>query len=119
LRPVKLLLDENVGRRTCDILRARGIDVLFVGDEKRGAEDELIVREAKEEDRIIITCDKDFGFLALLHRPPGVVVLRLRREDTATKVEVITRLAEELGEQAYGKLVIAYEDRLRIRDIRP
>ncbi len=117
MRPVRLLLDENVGRRTCDILRARGIDVLFVGDEKKGAEDELIVREAKEEDRIIITCDKDFGFLALLHGPPGVVVLR--REDTATKGEVITRLVEELGEQAYGKLVIAYEDRLRIRDIRP
>jgi len=29
------------------------------------------------------------------------------------------RLVEELGERAYGKLVIAYEDRLRIRDIRP
>ena len=97
----------------------RGIDVLFVGDKKRGAEDERIVREAKEGDRIIVTCDKDFGFLALLQGPPGVVVLRPRREDTATKVEVIMRLVEELGERAYGKLVIAYEDRLRIRDIRP
>jgi len=35
LRPVKLLLDENVGRQTCDILRARGIDVLFVAYEDR------------------------------------------------------------------------------------
>jgi len=47
----------------------RGIDVLFVGDKKRGAEDERIVREAKEGDRIIVTCDKDFGFLALLQGP--------------------------------------------------
>ena len=46
-------------------------DVLSVGDEK-GAEDELVVREAREEDRTIMTCDKDFGFSALPHGPPGI-----------------------------------------------
>ena len=117
MRPVKLLLDENVGKRTSDALRDQGLDVVFVGDEKRGAKDEVIIDETKEKDRIIITCDKDFGFLALLHRPPGVVILRLKDERTNVKLKVIMGLVKALGERIYGKLVIAYEDRLRIREL--
>ena len=51
-------------------LRSQGHDVFSVYDDAQGADDESILRLACSEDRIVITCDKDFGELVFRDELP-------------------------------------------------
>ena len=75
---LKLLLDENIGLRIYYELKNRGYHAQSILMERRGIPDEEIVRIAMERDKIIVTMDKDFGYLAQAYNPPGVVILRLK-----------------------------------------
>lgn len=46
-------------------------------------------KRAKEENRVIITNDRDFGWLAITYKPPGVILLRLRKETVENKIKMI------------------------------
>ena len=77
---MKFKLDENIGRRGLELLRAAGHDVVTVRDEGlAGARDEQIFSVAASEGRAIITLDYDFA--QILRFPPqngaGTVVLEL------------------------------------------
>jgi predicted nuclease of predicted toxin-antitoxin system len=47
-----------------------GFDAISVIEIMRGAEDIEVIQKAREENRIIITNDKDFGWLATIYKPP-------------------------------------------------
>ncbi len=49
--------------------------------------------------------DKDFGYLAQAHKPPGVVLLRLRNPIIENRVKAIIR-AVKLGGQLYGYITV-------------
>ena len=61
----------------------------------RGASDEEIIRLAKDENRIIVTMDKDFGYLALSYSPPGLILLRLIDAKPWNRLRAILRLVEK------------------------
>jgi predicted nuclease of predicted toxin-antitoxin system len=59
----RILADENVERATVNVLRKLGHDVERLGDVAElgfGADDESIVRYARDHDRLILTQDDDF-----------------------------------------------------------
>lgn len=75
----KLLADENIHPLVVRFLRQQACDVedvLALGLAQ--ASDDVILREAFNQSRIILTHDRDFGRLAILGRQPlyGVVFLR-------------------------------------------
>ncbi len=117
-REPKLLLDENIGLRVFDELKRRGYHVQSVLVEKRGASDEEVVREAISHDKIIVTMDKDFGYLAQAYNPPGVIILRLRDPTIPNRIRAILR-ALQLGERLYGYITIVTDTRIRRRPILP
>ena len=112
----KLLLDENIGFRVYGILLDKGYDVKTILKEKRGAPDEEIIKIAAEQNRIIITLDKDFGYLAQAYKPPGIVLLRLRNPIVENRVKAIIR-AIKLGGQLYGYITVVEDYRIRKRPI--
>ena len=75
---MKFLVDESTGIGVSKKLKLMGLGSVSVIDCMKGAEDEEIMKRAVEEDRVIITNDKDFGRLAGFYKPPGVILLRLR-----------------------------------------
>jgi len=77
-RRLKLLLDENLGLRVYEELKRRGYEAQTIILEERGASDEEVARKAIEHGKIIVTMDKDFGYLAQAYNPPGIVLLRSR-----------------------------------------
>ncbi len=99
---MKLKLDENLGRRWAEELRAAGYDVDTVhGENLSGAADPDVLRAAMTERRVLVTIDLDFA--NPLRCPPettlGIAVLRVRdrpgRQDLDAVVsQVITALAK-------------------------
>jgi predicted nuclease of predicted toxin-antitoxin system len=76
---IKLLADENVSRELVTLLRSRGYDVLWIREYKRGIDDIAVIELAQEKERILITGDKDFGYLVFRQykRCHGLVLLRV------------------------------------------
>lgn len=63
-----------------EALRADGHDVAWVREDSRGASDDKILLRAQEENRIVLTFDKDFGELAFrskLQAQSGVILFRI------------------------------------------
>jgi len=115
---LRILLDENIGLKVYRELRRRGYNVQSMLVERRGVPDEEIIETAIRHHKIIVTMDKDFGYLAQAYRPLGVVILRLRDPRIPNRIRVILRTLS-LGEQLYGYITIVTENRIRKRPITP
>ena len=77
---MRLLANENFPLDAVEALRAAGHDVVWIREDSRGAPDENILQRAQEENRIVITFDKDFGELAFRSKLPaqsGVILFRV------------------------------------------
>lgn len=77
---LKILVDEDMPRPTSKLLVSLGVDAIDVRDVGlKGASDEQVFRFAHDEERIIITRDKEFG--NILRYPPdshrGIILVRV------------------------------------------
>ena len=99
---MRFLADESCDFAVVRTLRAAGHDVLAVAEVARGGRDLEVIRLARDEERVLLTEDKDFGQLvyAAGHAGTGVVFLRfptlLRRHAAAAVLELVSRLGERL-----------------------
>lgn len=77
---MRLLANENFPLDAVEALRADGHDVLWIREGARGSTDEQVLARAQQEERILITFDKDFGELAFRSKLPatsGVILFRI------------------------------------------
>ena len=73
---MRFLVDECLPRQITHLLRSNGHDVLDPRESNlRGADDELLLRIAIDEDRIIVT--RDLTFHISKRKPPGILLIRL------------------------------------------
>lgn len=76
---MKLLANENFPLTSIKILSQAGYDILGIGIDYHGISDEEVIQFAQEEERIILTFDKDYGeliFKSGLKPDAGVIYLR-------------------------------------------
>jgi predicted nuclease of predicted toxin-antitoxin system len=94
---MRFLVDECTGPAVAQWLREQEHDVFSVYEQARGVDDDEVLKKAVEENRILITNDKDFGEKVYrerkLHR--GVILLRLEDERTTSKIDVLQRLLRD------------------------
>jgi len=112
-------LDENIGLRVYDELRRRGINAESVILEIRGAHDIDVVEYARVHGKIIVTMDKDFGYLAQTYEPPGIILLRLRDPRIPNRLQAILKVIERYGVKLYGYITVVSEYTIRRRPIKP
>jgi predicted nuclease of predicted toxin-antitoxin system len=97
-------------------LQAAGHDVIWSGDWPTDPGDIEILAFASQEKRILITLDKDFGTLAVLHGHAHASIIRLvnmsLRDQAAVCLHVLLAHADNL---IAGAIITAEQDRLRIR----
>ena len=120
---MKIKLDENLAAHGKAILEAAGYDVMTVNEQKlSGATDNKIYEICRDEDRILVTLDHDFGHT--LRFPPegtaGIVVLECRGRQSLTALAArISQLVLVLREYSIGgKLIIVEPGRVRIHQRR-
>ena len=77
---MRLLANENFPLDAVTALRENGHNVAWIREEARGSKDEQVLARAQQEERILITFDKDFGELAFRSKLPatsGVILFRI------------------------------------------
>lgn len=111
----RFLLDESTNYQIAPYLRRRGHDVTAVGQQYPAAlRDVAILAIALDEQRIIITNDRDFGELVVRESLPhaGVILFRL---GAVTTEELIARLRQVLTEHAHLLRQFMVVTRTRVR----
>lgn len=76
---MKFLANENFPIPSMKLLREHGLDITHVAEVCQSEKDSAIMQMAREQGRIIITFDRDYGELIFKHRhpsPAGVIYLR-------------------------------------------
>lgn len=116
---MKLLANENFPLLAVVALRDAGHDVLWARTDLTGEADDVILQRAQDDDRLVVTFDKDFGELAVRWGLPascGVILFRLR---TQSPEHVRKRVLETLAERAdwLGHFFVVEEHRIRSRPL--
>ena len=117
---MKLLADECCNADLVSALRSDGHDVLYAVESLRGATDEEILKKADEEDRFLLTEDKDFGELVfrLMQPAQGIILLRFDVADSALKISRLRFLIESRPGQLSGLFVVVDKSKIRFRPLR-
>lgn len=116
---MRFLANENVTATVIQELRQRGHDALSVKESMRSEQDDVILARAQEEQRIVLTHDKDFGELAFRSRLAascGVILFRLAGSDPDTDNERILEALESRANCA-GHFSVVTDDRIRMRPL--
>jgi predicted nuclease of predicted toxin-antitoxin system len=113
---VKVLLDTCVRGGAAGILTQAGHEFRWIGETPPDPGDEAIILRAWDEDRVLVTLDKDFGELAIVHKRPHRGIIRLvdlpARTQGAYCVRLLERYADEL---AAGAIPTATLGRVHVR----
>jgi predicted nuclease of predicted toxin-antitoxin system len=117
---MKFKIDENLPIEVAVALREAGHDAINVVDQGLGGGADASVAEVcRREGRSLVTLDVDFANVQA-YPPrdyPGLVVLRLQRQDKPHVLAVVAAVVPLLGEETLeGRLWIVDESRVRIRE---
>jgi predicted nuclease of predicted toxin-antitoxin system len=115
---IKFLVDVGVGRQVESWLLENGYDAKAVRDLNPRMADQEILAIAAQEQRMVITMDKDFGEMVYRAKQSHAGVLLLGMEE-ATGEEKRRIVAEILGrhtDKLAGKFCVYRRGRLRISE---
>lgn len=116
---MRFLADMGVSRLTVEWLRKSGHDAIHLREVGlQHMKDPEILAKARDEQRVLLTMDLDFGYLLAVSgwRSPSTVIFRL---DDETAESVIGRLGEVLNTCreviAEGALLAVRQNSIRVR----
>ncbi|MGB9871945.1 MAG: DUF5615 family PIN-like protein [Anaerolineae bacterium] len=112
-------VDENLPVEVAEYLQQAGYDARTVWEEGvSGVSDAVIADICLREKRVLLTLDTDFADIRRYPPEdyPGLVVLRLRRQEKPYVLRVVSRLLPMFRvEPVKGRLWVVEEERVRIR----
>ncbi len=112
---MRFLVDECTGPDVAKWLQEQGHEILSIFEKARDADDEAVIRKALEEQRILITSDKDFGEKVYrdgrLHH--GIILLRLEDERPASKIAALSSLLRTYEDRLSDSFVVVTEKQVR------
>jgi predicted nuclease of predicted toxin-antitoxin system len=113
---LRFLADECCDFAAVRCLRAEGHDVLAVNEFQQRSVDRELLNLATADDRILLTEDKDFGWLVYAARvdSPGVILIRFPASARGLLAEAILKLVRENGSQLAGAFVVLQPGMARI-----
>lgn len=118
---MRFVADENVPSAVLAELRRLTHDVTSIKETSPGAEDPIVLALAQAEERVVLTCDTDFGELAFRSGLPaacGVVLIRIDWTDPVADNECVVAALTSRASWA-GVFAVVERDRLRVRPLPP
>jgi predicted nuclease of predicted toxin-antitoxin system len=117
---MQLLANENFPLVSVYLLRQANYDVASITEDSPGIEDSEVLARAVDEQRIILTFDRDYGELIYRFRlpsPKGVIYLRFRPHTPEEPAAILSNLFQTEGFQIEGRFTIIDRDRIRQRPL--
>jgi predicted nuclease of predicted toxin-antitoxin system len=117
---MRFLADENFPFPSIRLLRQAEYDIASISEGSSGIEDVEVLSRAVDEQRFILTFDRDYGELIYrlrLTAPIGVIYLRFRPHYPAEPAEILLNLLRAEGVQFESRFTILERDRLRQRPL--
>jgi predicted nuclease of predicted toxin-antitoxin system len=113
---LRFIADEGVEKDIVLALRKK-YNVLYVAESMQSSADDQILRKAGEENRILITLDKDFGELVyrLNQVHAGVILCRVQSLPIGEAVMLVTETVEKYGSDLRGAFTVIQPKNIRIR----
>ena len=112
-------IDENLPVELIGELRAAGFEAATVPEQQLVGGSDLALSEiCRSESRILVTLDLDFADIRTYppENYPGLIVLRLGRQDKPHVLAVFRKLLKAIGRESLeGRLWIVEDNRIRIR----
>ena len=116
---MRFLADECCDTGLVSSLRGDGHDVIYVLEGKPGVSDDEVLIEAYNEERILVTEDKDFGELVYRLKKPsrGIVLIRMDVKERHMKWLRLKKLIENYEERLPGHFVVIDTQKFRFRPL--
>lgn len=113
---LRFLADESCDFAIVRALRAEGYDVLAVSEVTQRSDDRELIEQAHREKRILLTEDKDFGWLVFVSyaESAGVILVRFPGDARQTMVQMVQKLVHEQGERLVGAFVVVQPGYVRV-----
>jgi predicted nuclease of predicted toxin-antitoxin system len=98
-------------------LRNEGFEVLSIEEDAPSIPDNNVLNVAVKRDALLITEDKDFGDLVMLHKLPhkGILLIRLAGMETDEKVVRTLEVLRTYGEELMNSFTVLDARRVRLR----
>lgn len=113
---MKFLADECIPAPIVHRLREDGFDVEYVLEDEPGTEDSDVLRRAGQDNRFLLTEDRDFGQLVYNQNQPaspGVIYLRLGDVGLAESIEALVAVLS--SDLVFEGTFTAVDGRRRVR----
>lgn len=113
---MRFLADESCDMAVIVALRSAGHDVLAVAEIARGAEDGDVIALADQDQRVLLTEDKDFGqlFFAAAQESAGVILVRYPQKARTSLGNAIVELVSARGDALRGAFAVIEPGKVRI-----
>jgi predicted nuclease of predicted toxin-antitoxin system len=105
---LRFLADESCDFAVVRALRAVGYDVLAVGEFMQRSDDRELIELAFQEGRVLLTEDKDFGWLVFVSREnsTGVILIRYPSNLRRSLASAVVNLLKTQGEKISGAFIV-------------
>ncbi len=116
---MRFLADECFDAGIVEALRRDGHDVLYAVESLKGAPDRDVLQRSFDEERIVLTEDKDFGELVYRLRKParGIVLLRFDVSERALKLPRLREFLETGADRLPSRFIVLEADKVRLRPL--
>jgi len=116
---MRFLANENFPSDAVQALRSDGHDVVWIRETAPGIADPEVLRQAVQEERILLTFDKDFGELAFHQRLPascGVILFRIPTPSAFYVAQFTLKVIASRSDWS-GHFTVVEEQRIRMRPL--
>lgn len=112
---MKFLADVNVEKPVIDYLLENGHDVKWIPDYNCKMSDDELLNLAKNEERILITNDKDFGELTFLQKKSsiGIILFRIKGHISQEKVRLMELLLKRYQDKLLHHYIVISKNKIR------
>ncbi len=113
--PLRFLADESCDFAVVRALRAANYDVLAVSEVMNRSVDRDLIERAYHEERIVLTEDKDFGWLVFVSHveSAGVILIRFPSSARRALPQAVLTLVREKSPQLIGAFVVLEPRKVR------
>jgi predicted nuclease of predicted toxin-antitoxin system len=113
---MNFVADESLDSPIIAALRNERHDVFSISESSPQIADEVVLKIANEQNRILLTADKDFGELVFRLQlvTSGIVLFRLPQLSNDEKVTLILRFVKEFGDRLPSSFCVITANKIRI-----